>query len=129
MKQKLGKAGEIVAKDFLESQGYVILAMNWRYSHKEIDIIAQYESLLVFIEVKTRRKKTNLLPQDLFSKSKQRYYIACAFAYRNRFGMEEYGVRFDIICIHASKDSLDVIEHWRDVIDVRQVMDCGNPYW
>ncbi len=39
--QKLGKIGENIAAAYLQSQGYRIVQRNWRYLHKEIDIIAE----------------------------------------------------------------------------------------
>ena len=51
----IGNDGELLATDFLEKQGFVILERNYRFRRfGEIDIIAQKENLIVFIEVKTR---------------------------------------------------------------------------
>ncbi len=49
-----GKWGEDVAVNYLQENGFEILARNWRHEHKEIDIIAQREGKLYFVEVKTR---------------------------------------------------------------------------
>ena len=49
-----GKWGEDVAVNDLQENGFEILARNWRHEHKEIDIIAQREGKLYFVEVKTR---------------------------------------------------------------------------
>ena len=49
-----GKWGEDVAVNYLLERGFEILARNWRHEHKEIDIIAQREDKLYFVEVKTR---------------------------------------------------------------------------
>lgn len=49
-----GKWGEDVAVNDLQENGFEILARNWRHDHKEIDIIAQREGKLYFVEVKTR---------------------------------------------------------------------------
>jgi putative endonuclease len=38
---ELGKKGEEIAAGYLIKNGYKILARNWYYDHKEIDIIAQ----------------------------------------------------------------------------------------
>lgn len=51
---KLGSLGENIAKDFLKRKGFIIIALNWRYLHYEIDIIARHQNMLVFVEVKTR---------------------------------------------------------------------------
>lgn len=51
---EFGKWGEDVAVNYLQQQGFEILARNWRHEHKEIDIIAQHEGKLYLVEVKTR---------------------------------------------------------------------------
>ena len=49
-----GKWGEEIAATYLLEKGFEILSRNWRHERKEIDIIAQREGILYFIEVKTR---------------------------------------------------------------------------
>ena len=51
---KTGTIGEELACRYLESLGYTIHERNWRYGHKEVDIIAQWGPTLVIAEVKTR---------------------------------------------------------------------------
>ena len=51
---KLGSLGENIAKDFLKRKGFIIIALNWRHLHYEIDTIARHQNMLVFVEVKTR---------------------------------------------------------------------------
>ncbi|MCB0311566.1 MAG: YraN family protein [Bdellovibrionales bacterium] len=53
----LAARGEKAAADFLERQGYVIGARNWRCKLGEIDLVAIKGSSLVFAEVKTRKSK------------------------------------------------------------------------
>lgn len=50
---KCGKKGEAYAALFLSLHGYRILHKNYRVSHKEIDIIAENNTYIVFVEVKT----------------------------------------------------------------------------
>lgn len=53
-----GKWGEEVATAYLEEQGFTILERNFRYGHIEVDIIAQRNDVLYFVEVKTRHGET-----------------------------------------------------------------------
>lgn len=49
-----GKWGEDLAADYLVQHGFEILARNWRHDRQEVDIIAQKDNTLHFVEVKTR---------------------------------------------------------------------------
>lgn len=60
-KQIIGKLGEQLAADFLEKNGYTIVAQNLHLSKNEIDIIAEDRDFIVFVEVKTR---TCLYPES-----------------------------------------------------------------
>lgn len=53
-KQELGRLGEDIAADFLEKNGYRIISRNLHLSRNELDIIAEDEEYIVFVEVKTR---------------------------------------------------------------------------
>lgn len=50
-----GKEAEEKASFYLESHDYKILARNWRVSFAEIDIIAEKENCVYFVEVKYRK--------------------------------------------------------------------------
>ena len=51
-----GDAGETLAVRFLEKHGCRILCRNFKAQHGEIDVIAEKDAFLLFVEVKTRRK-------------------------------------------------------------------------
>ena len=53
-KQLLGRLGEDIAADHLEKNGYKIVARNLHLSKNELDIIAEDDEYIVFVEVKTR---------------------------------------------------------------------------
>jgi len=55
--QKIGKFGQQIAIRFLKSKGFKILGQNIYFREGEIDILAEKDNILRFIEVKTR---TNL---------------------------------------------------------------------
>jgi putative endonuclease len=48
------RLGEEIATKFLTKKGYQIIERNFRKGYGEIDIITTYDSILVFVEVKTR---------------------------------------------------------------------------
>lgn len=57
--QKIGQMGESYCTDYLKDKHYFIICRNFRNKLGEVDIIAQTDKVLVFIEVKTREQ--NLL--------------------------------------------------------------------
>ena len=58
-KQVTGKLGEDIAVNFLRQNGYTVKDRNIHLSHNELDIIAEDENYIVFIEVKTRTYKND----------------------------------------------------------------------
>jgi putative endonuclease len=53
-RQALGRRAEGLAAAHLESQGYRILARNWRRPEGELDLVASKDDLCVFVEVRSR---------------------------------------------------------------------------
>lgn len=94
----VGKLGEQIAKKNLEEKGYTILAHSWRWGKGELDFIAQQGEILVFVEVKTRKKITFGMPEEAVSQKKQTlmYELAVEYMYRTQYEAE---FRFDIISI------------------------------
>ncbi len=54
---EFGKFAEQIAVDNYISKGYAIRERNWRHGYIEIDLIAQIENIIVFVEVKARSGK------------------------------------------------------------------------
>lgn len=105
-----GRLGEDLALRLLESKGYIIHALNWRYLHKEIDIIAQEGNDLVFVEVKTRRTQSFGQAIEAVDEAKRRNMIIAANHYIRSQGLS-YNARFDIIAIDYSDAEHYRIEH------------------
>jgi putative endonuclease len=103
--QTTGRLGEDIAARHLQQQGYVIVARNVRFSFGEIDIIAQHEETLVFVEVKTRRSQRFGSPFEAITPSKQQQLIKLAQAYLQ--GQERL-VRFDVVAVLLNKESVAV---------------------
>ena len=111
---EIGKKGEIIAADYLEKQGYDILATNWRYRREEIDIVAQNENTLVIAEVKSRTSTLHQHPKESVSRVKQNHLISAANAYIEEFGIERE-CRFDVVSIVFDlKYQRHEIEHIKD---------------
>ena len=99
-----GCKGEIIAVDYLQKNGYTVVDKNWRFGHKEVDIIAVDKNTLVIVEVKTRRSDSGLTYEDVLPHSKQQYLIEAAEAYMEEKKIETE-LRFDLIFIYLQNDS------------------------
>ncbi|AFD09102.1 YraN family protein [Solitalea canadensis] len=99
----LGKAGEQIAFDHLVKNGYAIIERNWRYQHSEVDLIAQKNNELIFIEVKTRTGNFFGFPEEFVTSRKEKLFGLAAdeFIYRSAHTGE---CRFDIVSITFSTD-------------------------
>ena len=99
---ELGKYGEDVASKYLNEKGFKIVARNFRYSHKEIDIIAESDTTRIFVEVKARTNYNNQLyhyghrPCDAVNKQKQRLLESAVIHYL-RLNPTNKGLRMDVI--------------------------------
>jgi len=106
---KLGKDGELIAFMVLQRDGYNILQTNWKFQKAEVDIIAQKDGFLIFIEVKTRGSKKFGNPSDSIDKKKISLYKDAAEGYLEQYP-SELEVRFDVVNIIIGKDETE-IEH------------------
>lgn len=99
--QQRGRDGESIAAAFLRSKGACIIARNWRPARAgvrgEIDIIAQIDEFLCFVEVKTRASDERGAPQEAVGLAKQKQISRLANAYLSLHDASEVACRFDVI--------------------------------
>lgn len=105
----IGKLGESVASTHLLGRGFKILERNWRFGKKEIDIIAEIEELIVFIEVKTREDPFPGRLEEYINRKKQKHIISAANEYIRLKDIDKEG-RFDVIAIVLNRGNHE-IEH------------------
>ena len=67
---ELGTWGEEQAVAFLQRKGYDIIERDWKSGHRDLDIIAANDDMLVFVEVKTRRNRVFGEPEEAIN-----YYV------------------------------------------------------
>lgn len=105
-----GNLGESRACTHLVKLGFTIRERNWRHRHDEIDIIAENEAFVVFVEVKTRKNNHFGRPEEFVNKQKQKFMIRAANEYISRNKIEKEA-RFDIIGItlDAPGDGIEYI--------------------
>ncbi len=109
--QEWGKEAERIAADWLRAQGYTVRETNWkpRNTHLEVDIIAERDATLIFVEVKARDAEGQD-PIEAVDEKKMRRLVRAADSYIRSQPLD-YEYRFDIITLegNASDYRLDHI--------------------
>ncbi len=110
----LGRRGEERALRWLKSQGYRIVARNWRWRGGEVDLIARDGDYLVFIEVKTRTDEGFGRPEEALTPAKRERLIRAARHYVATY-RPELELRFDVVAIEGEE-----IRLYRDAFQVEE---------
>ncbi len=108
-----GDKGEQLAADWLVLHNYEILQRNWRYGRYEIDIIAQKNNTIHFLEVKTRTNTKFGHPEEAVTKTKFEQIKKAANEYLAE-NITTHQIQFDIISI-LIKDEIPVFFLIEDV--------------
>lgn len=120
--KRLGELGELAATRFLERKRMKILARNWRpngvYQGFELDIIAQEHDMLVFVEVKTRLKDTDIPIHTAFSRQKQIRICKAAQYYLSATDNWNKPCRFDLVCVCGATPETFTFQHYEHVIEL-----------
>ncbi|MDD4003446.1 MAG: YraN family protein [Clostridia bacterium] len=98
-----GKKGEDCAAKYIKNKGYKIVERNFTVKQGEIDIIATQKDTIVFIEVKTRHKASDILPSQSVGAVKQAKYRKVALLYIKMNKLFNRSCRFDIIEVCGGK--------------------------
>ena len=107
---ELGKQGEQVAADYLREKGLKIIARNWRFKHKEVDIIAIDGDYLVVVEVKTRTSSGWEHPRESITSTKIRFLIHATEEFVQKHKMDQK-IRFDVVSVMPLENEKWDIEH------------------
>ena len=95
--KKTGLAAESAAARYLEKNGYKIAARNYSSRYGEIDIIAETDEYVVFVEVKYRRSLSSGLPREAVTPRKIQKLRITAEGYVQEHPEEARDYRFDVI--------------------------------
>ena len=106
-RSELGKAGEDIVAKKLEQNGFSILHKNYTQRFGEIDLIAGKGDLIVFVEVKMR-KKTGYELEYLITPSKQKKIILVAKQYMAKYDIDDKVCRFDVALIEGTENNYNL---------------------
>ncbi len=108
-KQRLGKKGEALAEGYLKRKGFQILRRNFRYGHKEIDLIGKEGNTVVFVEVKAGRSKDFGAPQERVDLRKQKNLTEAAYHFIQEENISDCDFRFDVLAVSYEKGNEKIV--------------------
>ena len=116
-RRALGELGERLAAEHLEANGYRLRERNFRTAAGEIDIVAEGDGVLAFVEVKCRRGSSMGTAAESLSPAKQRRMVEMAEAYgQARENLPEQW-RIDLIAIDFGRDGrLASLVHFENAV-------------
>lgn len=107
--------GEELAVKFLKEKGYKIIERNFRKGYGEIDIVATYKNILVFVEVKTRTSGAYGTPFEAITYFKLRTLTKTAEFYKHTHANLPDQLRIDAIAVILKNEKINAIEHLENI--------------
>ena len=110
----IGQWGEQTAAVYLVERGYEIVAMNVHCDpYGEIDIIAEKDGIIIFVEVKTYSKKQLGTPAQNIDQNKLKKLEAAIHKYVVDMKVKK-DIFLDVICVYL-KPSIPMFEHFKGI--------------
>ena len=99
---KVGRDGENKVASFLRKNGYAIVKRNFQCRYGEIDIIAENDEYILFVEVKTRKEGAVVSGKTAVNASKQKKLLLAASQYADTHPVGN--CRFDVAEVYPGPD-------------------------
>lgn len=114
-KRITGNLGEDFAENYFKKQGFTT-QRNYHSRYGEIDLIAQNDEYILFVEVKTRKAGTMVSPVEAVDYRKQQKIILTAEAYMSKNSCEKQP-RFDIFEVWQNEGRIFKFNHIKSAFD------------
>ena len=105
----------MAARDYLSASGLDILKQRYRCRLGELDLVCREASILVVVEVRSRKRGAKISAIDSVDRHKQRkiilttrHLLMCNPAW------DAYSLRFDVLTIDDSDTLRPRVRWWRD---------------
>ena len=110
---EIGKIGENITKTFLMKHGFKVVTSNYRTRFGEIDIIAQKDNRLRFVEVKSIKVRSfdyldtlHVKPEDNLTKDKWAHLVISVETYlRHKSVPRETPWQLDLACVYVNPET------------------------
>ena len=115
----LGQKGEDTAPAYLEKKGYKIRERNFsRRPFGEIDIVAEKQGKIIFIEVKTIKEQDDFLAEDELSPKKYLCLLKMAEIYLSAKKLpQETACQIDIIALTKKENGKYRLRHYKNAVE------------
>lgn len=126
--KKVGDFCENICINNLNNSGYNILRSNYYSRYGEIDVIAQKDGIIAFVEVKSRKIGSLVIPKEAVDKRKMEKIIKTAYQFLINFDEYKFGnlqPRFDIFEVYFQY-SKSIIED--DFIKIYKINHIKNAF-
>ena len=111
-----GRLGEEIAATHLARTGHRIVERNFRCSYGEIDLVAEEDDELAFVEVRTRSSTAFGSPEESITRLKSQRMTRCALAYLAARQVKDRRWRIDLIAVQLERGRVTRLEHYRHAI-------------
>lgn len=86
-----------MAERWLRLHGWRVLQRRYRSGHRDIDLIAQRDRVVAFVEVKARTRPEFGDPVEAVNWKKRMHLTRSAYTWIERFGRPGVEYRFDVV--------------------------------
>lgn len=113
--KKLGADGEALVQRYLQKNHYRIIAANERGGRLEIDLIAEKNQELIFVEVKTRRDTPDSRHENPLTARQIKNLKKAINAYCAKNQLDPELARLDLIIVKVSRTGQANLVHYRNI--------------
>jgi putative endonuclease len=104
----VGDDWERLAEKRLKAAGYSVIERNFRVRPGEVDLVAEENGVICFVEVKGRRGSGFGLPAEAVTAEKQRRIFRAAEAWLARERRGQAPCRFDVVSVRETPEGPEV---------------------
>ncbi len=115
-KRKTGNLGEDFAESYFIKRGYTV-TRNYHSRYGEIDLIAENEEYILFIEVKTRKADSMTSPKEAVDYRKQQKLILTSQDYLSKNETDKQP-RFDVLEVFQAEGRIYKFNHIESAFEV-----------
>lgn len=114
--QRVGNEGERFAVEYLTQNRYAILRTHYTCHWGELDIIAEKNQTIVFVEVKTRIGAKAGKAYENVHYYKIRHLYRAMNQYVKQFHLYQHALRFDVITVNLHTNlSINSLQHYENI--------------